>query len=167
MKPSRNHKDILFQNPGTELLSHLKVTNLCVSFQETLIPQGPDLPSQGHQSPSAAMPFLLLSSLTLYTFSIWSGGPGQACLAPGIAHVPPSGLMVIKKFLIMSTLAPKCPAFLAPLCSQPLSTVPRPRSGTFSRWDLFLLPSLFTSFLHVTSFLEVSMRAESQGEDEP
>lgn len=117
MKRSRNHKDVLFQNPGIELLSYLKVTNLCVSFQENLIPQGPDLPSQGHQSPSASTPFLLLSSLTLYTFSIWTGGPGQARLAPGIAHMPPSGLTVIKKFLIMSTVAPKHPAFLARLYS--------------------------------------------------
>lgn len=156
MKPSRNHKEVLFPNPGTKLLSHLKVTNLCVSFQESLIPQEPDLLSQGHQSSSASTPFLLLSSRTLYTFSIWTGGPGQACLAPGIAHMPPLGLTVIKKFRVMSTLAPKHPAFLAPVCSQLSgSTLPCLRSGTFPLWDSFLLPSLFPSFL--CSFLPGSV----------
>lgn len=149
MKPLRNHKETLFQKPGPVVLSHLKVTNLCVLFQEKLIPQEPGLLSQGHQSPSVTTPFLLLSSLTLYTFSIWTGGPGQACLAPDIAHVPPSGLTVIRKFLIMNTLAPKHPACLASLSSQPSDCIlPHRRSGTFPPWELSLLPSLpLCSFL--------------------
>lgn len=39
----------------------------------------------------------------------------RAWLAPGLAHVPPPGLTVIKKVLIMSPLASEHPAFPAPL----------------------------------------------------
>ena len=51
----------------------------------------------------------------------------QAWLVPGFAHMPPSGLMVIKKVLIMSTLASKHPAFPALLTASlrgPPSPVP-------------------------------------------
>lgn len=40
--------------------------------------------------------FFSLSSFTPYTFSIWTGGLGQAWLAPGIAHMLPSGLWSLR-----------------------------------------------------------------------
>lgn len=52
----------------------------------------------------------------------------QSWLAPGFAHMPPSGLTVIKKVLIMSTLAAKHPAFPAPLTAS-LRVPPSPVPG--------------------------------------
>ena len=82
----------------------------------------------------------------------------QSWLAPGFAHMPPSGLTVIKKVLIMSTLASKHPAFPAPLRASLQVPPPTPPSqaSTFSWWELSWIPSL-SPLLSLDSFLPGSV----------